>query len=75
LKAKQYLKHDVEKGKQDTMKPEALYISQIEYKDYPLIMFQKHIYQEEKWHKFEAYCEVQAEKKKEKKKKSKKGKK
>jgi hypothetical protein len=30
-KAEQYLKHDVEKGKQDTMKPEALYNSRIEY--------------------------------------------
>jgi hypothetical protein len=67
-KAEQYLKHDVENGKQDTMKPEALYNSRIEYKDYPLVVFRKHIYQEEKRRKFEAYCEVQAEKKKKKKK-------
>jgi hypothetical protein len=31
-------------------------------------VFRKHIYQEEKRRKFEAYCEVQAEKKKKKKK-------
>jgi hypothetical protein len=69
LKAEQYhLKHDVEKGKQDTMKLEALYNSWIEYKDYPLLVFRKHIYQEDKRRKFEAYCEVQVEKKKKKKK-------
>jgi hypothetical protein len=51
------------------MKPKALYDTQIEYQDYPLVVFQKHIHQEVKWHKFVAYCQDKAEKKKSKSKK------
>jgi hypothetical protein len=64
-----YLKHDVDRGKHEIMKPKALYDTQIEYQDYPLVVFQKHIHQEVKWRKFVAYCQDKAEKKKSKSKK------
>jgi hypothetical protein len=61
LNAKQYLKHDVDRGKHEIMKLKALYNTQIEYQDYPLVVFQKHIHQEVKQHKFIAYCQDKAE--------------
>jgi hypothetical protein len=54
------------------MKPNSLYDTQIECQDYPLVVFQKHIHQEVKRHKFVTYCQSKAEKKKNKKTKSKK---
>jgi hypothetical protein len=51
------------------MKPKALYDTRIEYQNYPLVVFRKHIHQEVKRRKFVAYCQDKAEKKKVKRKK------
>jgi hypothetical protein len=62
LNAERYLKHDVDRGKHEIMKPKALYNTQIEYQDYPLVVFWKHdILQEVKRHKFVAYCQDKVE--------------
>jgi hypothetical protein len=49
--------------------PQALHNTQKEYKDYPLTVFRKHIYQEVKRRKFVAQRKAMAEKKKNKSKK------
>jgi hypothetical protein len=67
--AKRLLTRDIDNGKHETLMPQALYNTQKEYKDYPLTMFQKHIYQELKRRKFVAQHKAMAEKKKNKSKK------
>jgi hypothetical protein len=68
--AKRLLTCDINNGKHETLMPQALYNTQKEYKDYPLTMFWKHIYQEVKQCcKFVAQCKAMAEKKKNKSKK------
>jgi hypothetical protein len=41
-----FLKCDINNGKHETLMPQALHNTQKEYKDYPLMVFRKHIYQE-----------------------------
>jgi hypothetical protein len=50
--------------KHETLTPQALHNTQKEYKDYPLLVFRKHIYQEVKRRKFIAQRKAMAEKKK-----------
>jgi hypothetical protein len=40
------LKCIIDNGKHETLMPQALHNTQKEYKDYPLTVFRKHIYQE-----------------------------
>jgi len=57
-KAKRNLKHHIDKGKQDSMEPKDLYKTRIEYQDYPLEVFRKHIQQEVKRHKFTRIAKI-----------------
>jgi hypothetical protein len=50
--------------KHETLTPQALHNTRKEYKDYPLLVFWKHIYQEVKRRKFIAQRKAMAEKKK-----------
>jgi hypothetical protein len=65
------LKHDIDNRLHRTMKLQALYNTQKEYKDYPLTVFWKHIHQEVKCHKFIAQRKAMAEMKEGKKSKAK----
>jgi hypothetical protein len=60
----------MDNGKHETLMPQALQNTQKEYKDYPLTVFRKHIYQEVKHHKFIAQRKAMAENKKNKSKKN-----
>ena len=63
--AERLLKRDIDNRQHETLTPKALHNTQKEYKDYPLLVFRKHIYQEVKRRKFIAQRKAMAEKKKE----------
>jgi hypothetical protein len=61
--AKQLLKRDIDEGKHKKFKPVDLYKSQNKYKKYPLKVFQKHVHQEVRRHKYLAQRHARTEKK------------
>jgi hypothetical protein len=60
--AEQLLKQDIDEGKNKDLMPAELHQSRDEYKGYPLEVFRKHIYQEERLRKYVA--QLRAKKKK-----------
>lgn len=58
----QLLKQDIDNGKHQTMKPEALWKSRPEYESYDKKVFRGHIYQEVKSRKFAAFIKAKRDK-------------
>jgi len=69
--AERLLKLDVEEGKHNNRRPEGLYFTKLEYTEFDLEVFRRHIYQEVETRKFAAFLENKAAKKAEKRQKKK----